>query len=209
MGDVAASGGYYIAAPAHYIFAQRSTITGSIGVFGVLPYTGKMFKEKLGIDFDFVQTNQYGNISINKKLSAEEMKMIQDEVQEIYIEFLDIVSKGRKLPLEKVKSIAKGRVWIGEDALKIGLVDEIGGLRDAMNYAAKTAKIDKPVYAYYPKDEKDKISELLMTFAGDEMKINNNGLSIGKEGQKFLEIFRLVSEMKGAQARLPFLIEIE
>lgn len=209
MGDVAASGGYYIAAPAHYIFAQRSTITGSIGVFGVLPYTGKMFKEKLGIDFDFVQTNQYGNISINKKLSAGEMKMIQEEVQDIYIEFLDLVSKGRKLPLEKVKSIAKGRVWIGEDALKIGLVDEIGGLRDAMNYAAKKAEIDKPVYTYYPKDEKDKISELLMAFAGDEMKINNNALSIGKEGQKFLEIFRLVSEMKGAQARLPFLIEIE
>lgn len=209
MGDVAASGGYYIAAPAHYIFAQRSTITGSIGVFGVLPYTGKMFKEKLGIDFDFVQTNQYGNISINKKLSAGEMKMIQEEVQDIYIEFLDLVSKGRNLPIEKVKSIAKGRVWIGEDALKIGLVDEIGGLRDAMNYAAKKAEIDKPVYTYYPKDEKDNISELLMAFAGDEMKINNNALSIGKEGQRFLEIFRLVSEMKGAQARLPFLIEIE
>ena len=209
MGDVAASGGYYIAAPAHKIYAQRSTITGSIGVFGVLPYTGKMFRDKLGIDFDFVQTNQYSNMSINKKLSPREFDMIQEEVEAIYTEFLDIVAAGRNLSIEQVKKVAKGRVWMGEDAVKIGLVDELGGLRAAMAFAAEKAEIEKPIYSYYPKSEKDKFSELLMAIASDEMKVKSSQNVVGKEALKFLEIIKTASQMKGVQARLPFMIEIE
>lgn len=208
MGDVAASGGYYIAAPAHRIFAQRSTITGSIGVFGVLPYTGKMFNEKIGIDFDFVKTNEYSVMSINKKLTANEFEIIQDEVDDIYTEFLGVVTKGRNLSLDQVKKIAKGRVWIGEDALRIGLVDEIGGLRNAMAYAAKKAEIEKPVYAYYPKQELDKFSELFMALANDEMQSKMPKSALGKEALKMVELIKLAASMQGVQARLPFMIEI-
>lgn len=208
MGDVAASGGYYIAAPAHRIFAQRSTITGSIGVFGVIPYTGKMFEEKIGINFDYVKTNEYGVMSLNKKLSEKEFQMIQDEVDDIYTEFLDIVSEGRKLSVDQVKKIAKGRVWIGEDALRIGLVDELGGLRDAMAYAAKKAEIDKPIFEYYPKQDEDKFNDLLVAFADDEMKSKLPHSALGKEAFKMLELIRVASEMHGVQARLPFMIDI-
>jgi len=209
MGDVAASGGYYIAAPAHRIFAQRSTITGSIGVFGVLPYTGKMFKEKIGIDFDFVKTNEYSVMSLNKKLTTNEFQMIQDEVDDIYTEFLDIVAKGRNLSLDQVKKIAKGRVWIGEDALRIGLVDELGGLRKAMAYAAQKADLEKPVYDYYPKQDRDKFSELFMALASEDMQSKMPKSALGKEALKMLELIRMASDMNGVQARLPFFIEIQ
>jgi protease-4 len=209
MGDVAASGGYYIAAPANRIFAQASTITGSIGVFGVLPYTGQMFKEKLGIDFDYVQTNKFSNMSLNKKLNPTEYQLIQSEVDDVYREFLDIVSKGRKLNLNQVKKIAKGRVWMGADAVKIGLVDEIGGLHAAMNYAAQKSKIKKPVYDYYPKNEKDKLSELIMAIADDEKQSTLLKTPLGKEALKMLEMIRIASSLNGVQARMPYLIEIE
>lgn len=209
MGDVAASGGYYIAAPATRIFAQASTITGSIGVFGVLPYTGQMFKEKLGIDFDYVQTNQFSNMSLNKKLNPTEYQLIQSEVDDIYREFLAIVSKGRKLNIEQVKKIAKGRVWMGADAVKIGLVDEIGGLHAAMNYAAKKSKIKKPIYDFYPKNEKDKLSELIMSIAEEEKQSNMFTTPLGKEALKMLEMIRIASSLNGVQARMPYLIEIK
>jgi protease-4 len=209
MGDVAASGGYYISAPAHRIFAQRSTITGSIGVFGVIPYTGKMFKEKLGIDFDYVQTNQYANMSLNKRLSSAEMGMIQEEVDDIYADFLTLVSKGRNLTLDQVKKIAKGRVWIGEDAVKIGLVDELGGLRDAMSYAAKKAEIEKPIFDYYPKIEENKISQLLMELANEDIQSKLSMAPVGAEAMKMYRTLRVVSSLNGVQARLPFLIQID
>jgi protease-4 len=209
MGDVAASGGYYISAPAHRIFAQRSTITGSIGVFGVIPYTGKMFKEKLGIDFDYVHTNQYANLSLNKPLSSAEMGMIQEEVDDIYADFLTLVSKGRNLTLDHVKKIAKGRVWIGEDAVKIGLVDELGGLRDAMSYAAKKAEIDKPIFDYYPKIEENKISQLLMELANEDIQSKLSMAPVGAEAMKMYRTLRVVSSLNGVQARLPFLIQID
>ncbi len=209
MGDVAASGGYYIAAPAHCIFAQRSTITGSIGVFGVLPYTGKLFREKLGIDFDYAQTNRHATMSLNKKLTPEQFGFVQDEVNAIYDDFLALVAQGRKLNIDQVKKIAKGRVWMGEDALKIGLVDKLGGLQDAMRYAAEQVELKDPVYTYYPKPEEDKIGELVMSLAGDEMKSTFGKSQIGKEAQKFLSIIKTTSSIAGVQARLPFFIEIE
>ncbi len=208
MGDVAASGGYYISAPAHRIFAQRSTITGSIGVFGVLPYTGKMFNDKLGITFDYVNTNQHSVMSLNKKLNPTEFGLIQDEVNEIYADFLNIVAKGRKLDLEKVKSIAKGRVWIGEDALAIGLVDEIGGIKDAMAYAASAANIEKPVYEYYPKKEINKFNEILMAFGDEEMKTKMKGKRLSSEAFRMIEALRTADQLQGVQMRLPFLFDI-
>lgn len=209
MGDVAASGGYYIAAPAHKIYAQRSTITGSIGVFGVLPYTGKLFREKIGIDFDYVQTNRYASMSLNKKLSPAEFGFVQEEVDAIYTDFLALVAKGRKMNVEDVKKIAKGRVWMGEDAVKIGLVDELGSLTDAMKYAAHKADIAEPKFTYFPKAEEDKLGQLLMSLAGDEMKSSFAKSNLGRETQKLIHIIKSASNVSGTQARLPFLIEIE
>jgi protease-4 len=209
MGDVAASGGYYISAPAHRIFAQRSTITGSIGVFGVIPYTGKMFSDKLGITFDYVNTNDHANFSLNRKMSDTEKNIIQDEVNAIYYDFLNIVAKGRKLDLAKVKTLAKGRVWMGEDALEIGLVDELGGIRDAMAYAAKLAKIEKPVYDYYPKQERNKFNEILMAISEDEetrAKINDRRPSA--EILRMMEIIKTADQIQGVQMRLPFMFDI-
>ncbi|MFM8241440.1 MAG: signal peptide peptidase SppA, partial [Crocinitomicaceae bacterium] len=137
MGDVAASGGYYIAAPAHRIFAENSTITGSIGVFGMIPYTGKMLENKLGITFDRISTNKHGSLSLNRKLTKEELSITQAEVDEIYDDFLSKVATGRKMTKENVNKVARGRVWAGSNAVKIGLVDEIGGLTAAIAYAAK------------------------------------------------------------------------
>lgn len=208
MGDVAASGGYYISAPAHRIFAQRSTITGSIGVFGVLPYTGKMFNDKLGITFDYVNTNQHSVMSLNKKLNPTEFGLIQDEVNEIYADFLNIVAKGRKLDMVKVKNIAKGRVWIGEDALAIGLVDEIGGIKEAMAYAASAANIEKPVYEYFPKREINKFNDILMAFGDEEMKAKMKGKRLSSEAFRMIEALRTADQLQGVQMRLPFLFDI-
>lgn len=208
MGDVAASGGYYISAPAHRIFAQRSTITGSIGVFGVLPYTGKMFNDKLGITFDYVNTNQHSVMSLNKKLNPTEFGLIQDEVNEIYADFLNIVAKGRKLDMVKVKNIAKGRVWIGEDALAIGLVDEIGGIKEAMAYAASAANIEKPVYEYFPKREINKFNDILMAFGDEEMKAKMKDKRLSSEAFRMIEALRTADQLQGVQMRLPFLFDI-
>jgi protease IV len=208
MGDVAASGGYYIAAPAHRIFAQRSTITGSIGVFGVLPYAGKMFENKLGITFDYVSTNEHGVMSLTRKMNPTEISIIQDEVNEIYKDFLNIVAKGRKLDLEQVKQIAKGRVWIGEDALAIGLVDEIGGIRDAMTYAAKLADIEKPIYDYYPKKEQNKFNEILMAIGDEEMQAKMKDRKLSAEVMRMFELVKSADRIQGVQMRLPFIFDI-
>jgi protease-4 len=208
MGDVAASGGYYIAAPAHRIFAQRSTITGSIGVFGVLPYAGKMFENKLGITFDYVSTNDHGVLSLTRKMNPTEIGIIQDEVNEIYKDFLNIVAKGRKLDLEQVKQIAKGRVWIGEDALAIGLVDEIGGIRDAMAYAAKLAEIEKPIYDYYPKQERNKFNEILMAIGDEEMQAKMKDRKLSAEVMRMFELVKSAEQIQGVQMRLPFIFDI-
>lgn len=155
MGDVAASGGYYIAAPAARIFAEPTTITGSIGVFGMIPYLGNFMNDKLGLTFDYVKTNKHAGFSVNRRLSPEELANIQTEVDEIYKDFLDRVSEGRNMTVEQVNNIARGRVWTGTDAVKIGLVDELGGLKDAIAYAAKTAGVKDAKVVYYPLIEDD------------------------------------------------------
>jgi protease-4 len=144
MGNVAASGGYYISCCADKIFASPNTITGSIGVFGILPNTENMFRDKLGITFDRVNTNSNSDLgSITRGLSEKEFKVIQHGVDEIYDDFITKVAKGRgKLSKADVDSIGQGRVWTGKDALKLGLVDELGGLEDAIEEAAERADLD-------------------------------------------------------------------
>ncbi|MCX7696061.1 MAG: signal peptide peptidase SppA [Bacteroidales bacterium] len=152
MGDYAASGGYYISCSANYIFAEPTTITGSIGVFGLIPNVKKLFNEKLGITVDEIKTHQHSDyISIYKPLSSFDMKLLQKELDNIYQNFIKAVSEGRKLQLHFVDSIAQGRVWTGLDAYKLHLVDTLGSLQDAIEKAASLAQLQVYSITEYPK----------------------------------------------------------
>lgn len=210
MGDVAASGGYYISAPATTIFAEPTTITGSIGVFGMIPYLGKMFENKLGMTFDRASTNAHSIMSLNRRLSGDEMLLIQQEIDSIYSQFLERVAEGRKMTKEQVNIVARGRVWTGTDAKEIGLVDKIGGLRDAIDYAAKRADIKDQRVLYYPLHKDDKFMELL-----EELEDNEDGGGlIGSRTELPEELVIYYNELKklesrtGIQMRLPFDLKV-
>ena len=212
MGDVAASGGYYIAAPAHRIFAESTTITGSIGVFGMIPYTGKMFENKLGINFDRVETNSHSVLSLNKKLSPEELARVQGEVDGIYNQFITRVADGRKLSKERVMQIARGRVWTGKDALKIGLVDQLGSLNDAIAFAVKEVSLKNPKILYYPLVKEDKLADLLMMLKNGEEdadQMNVNGTSIPADFISYYNEIKKIENRMGIQMRLPFDIKFD
>jgi protease IV len=193
MGDVAASGGYYIACMADTILAQPNTITGSIGVFGMIPNLQKMFDEKLGIQFDSVKTGTYST-------------GLTTNFDDFYDLFLTRVAEGRKMTKEAVHQVAQGRVWTGTKAANIGLVDVLGDLQDAMNIAAAKAGLEKYRVTEYPKT-KDHIQQLMEKITGqeDEVKamLENEVATIFPE-YKYMKELR---EMKGIQARIPFLLE--
>lgn len=200
MGDVAASGGYYIASPASTIFAEPTTITGSIGVFGVIPYTGAMLENKLGLSFDRISTNKHAVLSTNEKLSDEEYAMIQEEVDFIYDQFLSRVANGRDMTKEEVNTIARGRVWTGKDAQKVGLVDSLGGLSEAIDFAVNEANIKEPVIRYYPEVKKEAWVELVESFEEQE----KTKSSLPTDIQNLYERIRSIENYTGIQARLPY-----
>ncbi len=151
MGDYAASGGYYIACMADSIFAEPQTLTGSIGVFTILPNMEGFFNKKLGITFDGVKTGQYADLgSVSRPLTEKEKALVQRSVDTIYNTFKHRVAEGRKLQAEVVDSISQGRVWTGRQALKLGLVDRLGGLQDAIDCAAKMANIPEVDVTIFP-----------------------------------------------------------
>ncbi|WP_107039616.1 signal peptide peptidase SppA [Brumimicrobium mesophilum] len=203
MGDVAASGGYYIAAPASKIFAEETTITGSIGVFGVIPFTGKMLENKLGLSFDRVSTNKHAVLSTNQKLTDKERSLVQNEVDHIYSSFLNVVAEGRGMTVEQVNTVARGRVWTGKDALRVGLIDTIGGIKDAIAYAAKEAGIKEPLVRYYPKVETEAWIELLESFEGENGNTTNTTV-IPEELTEMYSRIKQIEQMSGIQARLPY-----
>ena len=210
MGDVAASGGYYVAAPASCIFAEPTTITGSIGVFGMIPYTGEMFENLLGITFDRAQTNTHSVISTNKKLSPKELQILQKEVDNTYDQFLQRVANGRNMSKKQVNEIARGRVWTGRDALKIGLVDKLGGLREAIAYAKKNAGIKDAKIIYYPKSKENKLFDLLEEI-NEEKNIKVKSIysnDLPTDLIKYYKQIKKIEEIKGIQMRLPYDIEI-
>lgn len=209
MGDVAASGGYYVAAPANKIFAETTTITGSIGVFGVIPYTGAMLENKLGISFDRVETNKRAVLSTNRKLSEEDMAIVQEEVGFIYNDFIQKVADGRNLSEEEVHTIARGRVWTGKDAKRIGLVDDLGTITDVIHYAATDNDIDSSDIAlkYFPEKKVEPWMELLEAFNEENDSKANSG--IPQELVEYYNKLRRIDSYVGIQARLPYDIEIE
>ena len=161
MGTYAASGGYYISCAANYIYAEPTTLTGSIGIFGMFPDVSGLLTDKLGLKFDQVKTNKYSNFGTSSRpFTEEEMTYLTNMVDRGYKTFTKRVSDGRKIPVERVYEIAEGRVWLGQDALKIKLVDGIGGIDQAVAKAAELAKVKEYRTKAYPA-KADMIESLL------------------------------------------------
>lgn len=207
MGDLAASGGYYVATPATRIFASPSTITGSIGVFGMIPYTGNMLENKLGITFDYVSTHSHGVLSLNKKLTDEELMIVQEETDEVYQLFLDRVALGRKMEPSKVHQIARGRVWTGSDALSIGLVDELGGMKEALLYAKQLIQSKDASVIYYPKIKENSL-EVLVRLLEEENNFESKSVLNHPLLNEMDKNIRRIEQMKGIQMRMPYDIKI-
>jgi protease IV len=207
MGNVAASGGYYISCAADKIFAYPNTITGSIGVFGIIPNMKEMFNKNLGITFDEVKTNPYADyIPVTRPMSDAERKIITTDIETIYSTFVTHVGEGRKMTTAQVDSIGQGRVWSGLDAKRIGLVDEFGGLNDAVAEAAKLAKLKKYSTLELP-EQKDTFEQLIETFTGD-----NSSVLLKKElgvAYPYFHYLSQMSHMKGIQALMPFEFDIK
>ena len=209
MGDVAASGGYYIATPAEMIFAEPTTITGSIGVFGVIPYTGNLLEKNLGLTFDRVQTHNHSVLSLNRKLTADELAVIQGEVNATYDLFKTRVANGRKLSPEAVNRIARGRVWTGSAALKVGLVDRLGGLTDAINYVTAKLSMKNAIVQYWPKVSIDPIQELLAKISEETTTaVKVKSLSMPKVLDETLQELAHLEQWTGIQMRLPYTLKI-
>ena len=151
MGGMAASGGYYISSGANKIFAEPTTLTGSIGIFGMIPEASELVTQKIGVKFDVVKTNALSDMgSMSRPMNEEEGALIQAMVERGYETFTGRVAMGRKMPIEKVKEIAEGRVWTGKQAKDLGLVDQLGNLEAAIKAAAKLAKVEKYNTTNYP-----------------------------------------------------------
>jgi len=206
MGDVAASGGYYISCAASKVYASPNTITGSIGVFGIIPNTEKFFNNKLGITFDGVKTNTYADyIPLTRPMSEEEKKFLTRDVENIYTTFITHVSEGRKMSLSQVDSIGQGRVWSGTDAKRIGLIDEFGGLNAAIEAAASLAKIKEYRLMELPY-LKDPFTRIMEAFGGD-----NTTLFMKQQlgpAYTYLDYLKNISQMQGIQALMPYEITI-
>jgi protease-4 len=209
MGNLAASGGYYIACNGNRIFAENNTITGSIGVFGVLPNFTTL-SNRIGINTEQVSTHENAaGYSVFKPLDEKFRKVTQESVENIYNIFVNRVAKGRDMSFAQVDSIAQGRIWAGSEALKIGLVDEIGGMDDALNYAAKLVNIKEyrtKSFPEYEKNFRDFLGNMGIPFVKSKEDFIRE--EVGVENYKTIEIIRKVSSQKGIQAAMPFDIDI-
>ena len=203
FGDVAASGGYYISCGADSIFSSPNTITGSIGVFGVIPNMGGFFKNKLGITFDGVKTAPYADApNIYRAMNETEKQIAQNGVDRIYLQFKQRVADGRKKDINYIDSIAQGRVWSGQDALQLGLVDRIGNLQDAINSAARMAKLDKYALKEYP-ESRSWLQNLLNKQKSEPAAMIREEL--GEEQYRvYAEMLRVKEMSNSTQVRLPF-----
>jgi protease-4 len=206
MGNVAASGGYYIASGAEKIFAEKNTITGSIGVFGIIPNIGQMMENKLGITFDEVELHEHAAMGINKNFDAVEATKIQQAIDKIYVSFKSVVAKGRKMNIDSVESIAQGRVWSGTRAKELKLVDEIGGLNEAITYAAKASAIEAKDYFFYNKRKSD-FEMLFEGFSNEDAKSSlEEKYFKSKLGSyaKYYDMLKSFENIRGAQMRMVY-----
>jgi len=207
MGNVAASGGYYLACNANRIFAEPTTITGSIGVFGVIPNFSKLSKT-IGINAEQVSTNKGAYYSVFEPMTDEFRQVTTEGVEQVYTTFLERVASGRNMAIDEVDSVAQGRVWSGVDALNNGLVDELGNLDDAILYAAELAEItDYKVrnYPSYKVELEDRFSNFPFMKTKEKVLIEE----LGEANYKIYQTIKQFSKLKGIQARMPFEIDIQ
>ena len=207
MGGYAASGGYYMSVPANWIVAEPTTITGSIGIFGMFPDFSGLASEKLGIKFDEVKTNKNGTFgSTMRPLTPDEMRMLQVYIDRGYTTFKNRVAQGRNLTMAQVEAIAQGHVYTGEDALKIKLVDELGGLDKAVKKAAQLAKIDDYYKVSYPSPV-NWFDQIFGENVQDNYLNEQLYTSLGIFYQP-ISILRTINQQSAIQARLPYIINI-
>jgi len=206
MGNYAASGGYYISAPGTKIYANPMTISGSIGVFGLIPDASKLLEQKLGLSTEIINTNKNSDFpTVYRPMNPYEKELMQSSIEKIYGDFVSKVATGRKMEEETVDSIGQGRVWSGTKAMSIGLIDEMGGLNEAISGAAKLADLESYSVRELP-DLEDPYTRLLTQLSG-ELKINILKNELG-ESIKFYNLIHEVKDMTGAQARMPYFIDI-
>jgi len=206
FGDVAASGGYYISCAADSIFASPTTITGSIGVFGIIPNMEGFFKNKLGVTFDGVKTGPYADLgAVYRPMNENEKKFVQQNIDEIYLSFKQRVADGRKKTVDFIDSIAQGRVWSGNKAIENGLIDKFGGLQDAVDCAARMAKLSNYRLREYP--EIQNVFDRLLGGGSKENTLKTEMLKkeLGEDQYKiYNEMLRIKQITNSAQTRLPF-----
>jgi protease-4 len=207
MGNYAASGGYYIACNANKIFAEANTITGSIGVFGILP-NFTIAADKIGLDIEQVKTHTNASgYSPFKPLDNNYRAFAQEGVEHIYSTFVKRVAAGRKLTFEQVDAIGQGRVWTGQDAQKIGLIDKIGGMDEAIKEAAKLGKTTKYRTQDFPEFEKE-FGDILSQFGLAQSKESLIKSEIGEKNYEILQRIKVMSTQKGVQARMAYELKI-
>ena len=210
FGNVAASGGYYIAAGADKIFAEPTTITGSIGVFGTIPNINELAAD-IGVNAEQVGTNKNSvDYSLFEPMTDSFRSQVQEGIEHTYDTFLQRVADGRKMSIEAVDEIAQGRVWSGVDAVELGLVDEIGNLDDAIAAAAEMVNLESYGVRKYPKYKSD-FERIMEDFGGAKVKVGEAFIKeeLGNEAFQVLKEFKQLSEQKGIQARMPFTLNIK
>ncbi|WP_282163192.1 signal peptide peptidase SppA [Ulvibacterium marinum] len=210
MGNVAASGGYYIAAGADKIFAEPTTVTGSIGVFGTIPNIEQL-AENIGINAEQVGTNKNSiDYSLFEPMTDNFRKVVQEGIEETYTTFLQRVSQGRGISMAQADSLAQGRVWSGVDAKRLGLVDELGTLEDAIGEAAKLAELESYGIKKYPK-YKSGFERFMEDLGGSSAKTRESIIEkeVGLEAYNIIKQIKIAMEQKGIQARMPFILNIK
>ena len=208
MGGMAASGGYYISCIGNYIYAEPTTLTGSIGIFGMFPDASQLLTEKLGVKFEEIKTNKFATFgSMSRPISEEEMAYLNRYIERGYDLFRSRVAEGRKMSVDEVEKIAQGHVWLGQDALKIKLVDALGGLDDAIKKAAELAKIEEYHSVAYPEAEGWE-TQLLNKFNDNNYIEAQARLVLGEYYEPFM-LLRTMDKQNAIQARIPFYLRVE
>lgn len=208
MGGMAASGGYYISAPADWIVAEPTTLTGSIGIFGMFPDMSGLLTEKLGIKFDEVKTNKHSAFGTQARpFTDEEMKYLEAYIERGYKLFRNRVASGRPLTVEQVEAVAQGHVWLGQDALKIKLVDQLGNLDDAISKAATLAKLKEYHSEAYPAPA-DWTEQLLSKVQGGSYLDDQMRLALGDYYAPLMFI-KTINNQSAIQARIPYFIHVK
>ena len=208
MGDYAASGGYYISAAADAIFASPTTITGSIGVFGMIPHAEELLEDKMGLSYDEVSTHSHAGMGIDRPLDSVQLEAMNESITDIYNDFISLVAKGRGMSEAEVDAIARGRVWTGTAALKIGLVDELGNLEEAISHAKNLAGLSEDAERISLPERKDPIEQFVEDFMGVEWAaevMKSSGISPSAI-HDLKTVGGMLTGEDRFQARLPFVI---